>query len=179
MPYPIVTFRSTATEEIIDHIDGLLICGNDPTEWPLLEAVIILNIPILATGNGIHALNIVMGGKPPTPNNQQHSESHDNSSFHRIFISPGSQLAKILGSGGFVRVNSSHTLSISEAQKSRELLTCAYGLGDGNLEAVEQCREKNIIGVQFNPEKRSELPPHFERLFKWLITVASDSQNGK
>ena len=131
-------------------------------------------IPILATGNGLHALNIVMGGESPIPNMYQ-SESHDNASFHRIFISPGSQLAKILGSGGFVRVNSNHTSSLKEAQKSKKLSACAYGLEDGVLEGVEQTLEQNIIGVQFNPERRSDLPPHFERLFQWLIKVASNS----
>ena len=176
MPHPIITFRSTATEEIINYIDGLLLCGNDPAEWPLVEALITLNIPILATGNGLHALNIVMGGKPPIKNLHL-SETHDDSPFHRIFISPGSQLAKILGSGGFVRVNSTHSFSLKEAQKSKELSVCAYGLTDGVLEGVEQCREKNIVGVQFNPERRSDLPPHFERLFQWLIKVSSDSKN--
>jgi gamma-glutamyl-gamma-aminobutyrate hydrolase PuuD len=55
------------------------------------------------------------------------------------------------------------------------LSACAYGLEDGVLEGVEQTLEQNIIGVQFNPERRSDLPPHFERLFQWLIKVASDS----
>ena len=151
-------------------------CGNDPAEWPLIEALIALNIPILATGNGLHAVNIVMGGESPIPNIYQ-SESHENASFHRIFISPGSQLAKILGSGGFVRVNSNHTSSLKEAQKSNKLSACAYGLEDGVLEGVEQTLDKNVIGVQFNPERRSDLPPHFERLFKWLIKVSSDSEN--
>ena len=71
--------------------------------------------------------------------------------------------------GGFVRVNSRHTFGVREAQKAPGLLATAYSLEDGVIEALESPEHEWVIGVQFEPERRGELPPHFDRLFDRLV----------
>ena len=78
----------------------------------------------------------------------------------------------MVGSGGFVRVNSRHSNGIREAQKSSWLLASAYSLEDGIIEALESSRHRWVIGVQFRPERRMEVPPHFDRLFQSLLERA-------
>ena len=73
-----------------------------------------------------------------------------------------------------MRVNSRHSNGIREAQKSSWLLASAYSLEDGVIEALESSRHRWIIGVQFRPERRMEVPPHFDRLFQSLLERAAE-----
>ena len=94
------------------------------------------------------------------------------SSYHRIYIAPGSKLAAVVGAGGFVRVNSRHSRGVTEAQKSPRLLAAAYSIDDGMIEALESPDHDWVIGVQFRPELRREIPPQFDRLFQGLVERA-------
>ena len=73
-------------------------------------------------------------------------------------------------------VNSHHRLGLHEAQKSSSLLASAYSLSDGVIEAVESPSHSWIIGVQFSPDRKLEVPPQFERLFGSLVDRASIRQ---
>ena len=66
-------------------------------------------------------------------------------------------------------MNSRHRSGVREAQKSPALMASAYSLEDGVIEALESTDHRWIIGVQFHPERRLELPPHFDRLFDSLV----------
>jgi putative glutamine amidotransferase len=141
----------------------------DAIELPLLRAALEKDIPVLGICRGMQALNVVMGGKLVQEiggHGWLERDGQEASSYHRIFISPGSKLASILGAGGFVRVNSRHHQGIREAQKSPLLLASAYALEDGIIEALESPAHRWVVGVQFHPELSKEVPPHFERLFQ-------------
>ena len=73
-----------------------------------------------------------------------------------------------------MRVNSRHPEGLKEAGKSRLLVASAYSLEDGIIEAVESPMHRWVIGVQFHPERRLELPPHFDRLFQSLVERAKE-----
>ena len=143
----------------------------------LLIECIEANIPILCTGYALSILNSCLNGLSPIPTPIHSTNDKIESSYHRIFISPGSKLASILGSGGFVRVNSRHSYSITEAQKSSNLIASAYSLDDGIIEAIESPEDVFIIAVQFNPERRGEIPPHFDKLFTSFIKACKKAQN--
>jgi putative glutamine amidotransferase len=116
----------------------------------------------------MQALNTASGGS--SVNLAGHGpDGEGGSTYHRVYITPGSRLATIVGSGGFVRVNSQHRAGVKEAQKSPDLMASAYSLEDGVIEALESPEHPWIIGVQFHPERRLELPPHFGKLFEALV----------
>lgn len=143
----------------------------------LVEAALDRDMPLLAIGDGVHLLNRSLGGRAPAAV-AGHAAAGDGeeteSSYHRVFISPGSKLAAVVGAGGFVRVNSRHPLALREAQKAPSLLASAYALDDGVIEALESPSHRWVIGVQFHPERRMELPPHFQRLFASLADRAAE-----
>ena len=138
----------------------------------LLPTVLDFDLPILAVGAGIHTLNRTMGGKSPRLIPAHGSSESSDSEFHHIFITPGSRLAAVVGAGGIVRVNSRHLLGITHVQKAPNLMASAYGLEDGVIEAVESPNHTFVIGIQFQPERPREVPPHFERLFKAIADHA-------
>ena len=188
-----------SVSEAMGNIDGLMLAGGadvhpkhygedsdadcwynedlDDLEIPILESALETNLPILAICRGMQVLNVSMGGSLI-----QHIDGHDTeqvegdnrrSSYHRIFLSPGSKLSATVGSGGFVRVNHRHHQGIAEAQKSDDLMASAWSMEDGLIEALESPDHRWVLGVQFHPERRGEIPPHFDKLFETLIFKAS------
>ena len=162
-------------------VDALVCCddvGLSDGAVELVRAALDDDMPLYALGGGIVLLNIAFGGKSSVPVNE-HAVGDDgaDSAYHHIYIAPGSRLAAVVGSGGFVRVNSRHDTGIREAQKSPFLLASAYSLEDGLIEALESSRHRWVIGVQFRPERRMEIPPHFDRLFQSLIERAAERMN--
>lgn len=145
----------------------------DEMEIALTRAALDADLPIYGIGRGMQILNVVLGGKRNRVVEGHAGEliegGHREPAYHHIYISPGSKLAAVVGSGGFVRVNSTHRKGVREAQKSSALLASAYSLEDGVIEALESPIHRWVIGVQFRPERRIEVPPHFDRLFQSLV----------
>ena len=56
-------------------------------------------------------------------------------------------------------------------------MASAYSLEDGVIEALESPEHRWVVGVQFRPERRGELPPHFDRLFQSLVDRAQERIN--
>ena len=164
-------------------IDALVCCdgvGGSDGAIELVRAALDDDMPIYALGDGMHLLNAAFGGRSAEAVAEHRGEEEDGvtaSEFHHIYIAPGSRLAAVVGSGGFVRVNSRHEEGLREAQKSPWLLASAYSLEDGVIEALESSRHRWVIGVQFRPERRMELPPHFDRLFQSLLERAVERMN--
>ena len=146
----------------------VLAADSDAAHVALAKATLDRDMPLLAIGGGLHTLTVALGGRPATPV-EGHGPEGEESSYHRIYIAPGSKLAAVVGSGGFVRVNSRHKLGIREVDKSPLLLASSYSLEDGKIEALESPDHRWVIGVQFRPERRLEIPPHFDRLFQSLV----------
>ena len=172
-------------DELPAGIGGLVVGSDSESDedfaMSAIQAALAADMPVLCVGPGMQGLNLAMGGKPARRISGHSSVAQDGerqSSYHRIYIAPGSKLAAVVGSGGFVRVNSRHSLGVREADKSPRLLASAYSLDDGLIEALESPDHRWAIGVQFHPERRSELPPHFERLFQSLVDRAREYLEG-
>ena len=204
-PWLILPGHNLSPRDTAARMDGLLVCGGedihprwygqeprpgfeltlnearDDIELPVLEAALEADLPTLGICRGMQALNVVMGGELI-----QHVENHSGtviggdhvSDYHRIFITPGSRLASVVGSGGFVRVNSIHHQVVGEAQKAPGLLASAYSLEDGYVEALESPDHGWVLAVQFHPERRGEIPPHFDRLFDRLVAHSAERAAG-
>lgn len=182
-PLRIVPADYASPENALRLVNALAFCGADggdggnAAEVALMRAALDRDMPIYAIGGAIHTLNIALGGKPSLPIDNHAAVDcgvESASEYHHIYIAPGSRLAAVVGSGGFVRVNSRHRRGIREAQRSAWLLASAYSLEDGVIEALESARHRWVIGVQFRPERRMELPPHFHRLFQSLAERAAE-----
>ena len=192
-PRVVLPTPEPSAQVTLDQLDGLLLSGGadlnpvwhgdvsgksarrDDMELMLLKGALDRDMPVLGICRGMQALNAVMGG-----GRARHIPEHDStdedgekkSSYHRIYIAPGSKLAAVVGAGGFVRVNSRHSRGVTEAQKSPRLLAAAYSIDDGMIEALESPDHDWVIGVQFRPELRREIPPQFDRLFQGLVERA-------
>ena len=57
----------------------------------------------------------------------------------------------------------------SEANVTSISQAIKRAVDDGLIEALESPTHNWGIGVQFHPERRGELPPHFDGLFRTLV----------
>ena len=159
---------------------GLLITDNcDAWLGDLLTEALAADMPVLATGSGMHLLNACFGGGPAQPVNAHQEESNAGTVRHQIYLSPGSKVAAIIGSAGMFRVNSRHRLGLREPQRAERLMTIAYQLDDGVIEGLESKEHSWVIGVQFLPERSDEVPASFGNLFLGLVERADDFVAGR
>ncbi len=194
------------TDEILNGIDGLMLPGGpdidpavygdaprpdanleinrqlDDLELSLIKAALSRDLPVLGICRGMQALNVALGGKliqDLSGHKGEEKNGRNESVRHRIYISPGSKLAAILGSGGFVQVNSRHHQGLREPQKSRALMASAYSLDDGLIEGLESPGHRWVIGVQCHPEIADEVPRQFQNLFLGLVEQAARGMSKK
>ncbi len=190
---------SGVPKEALEGMGGLLMGGgpevgpHDPGDGPLVEAytasatmhlhrrilelALAQNMPILAIGEGMLLLNQASGGKAAQPVANHGLVIKDDrwhSSQHSIYLSPGSKLSAILGTGGFFKVNSRHKLGLKEGQRSPRLLASAYSLEDGVIEGLESPEHPWVVGVQWHPERQGEVSKAFGALFLAFAERAGD-----
>lgn len=149
----------------------------DSMELSLLRHALSNNFPVFAIGRGMQLLNVAFGGTLLHDVPAHRGESRNSHTWepehHMVYLSPGSKLAAIMGSGGFMRVNSIHHQGLREAQKSSALLAVAYSLGDGIIEGLESPAHDWVIGLQCHPERTSEVPGSFRRIFQAFVERAT------
>ena len=141
----------------------------DALELGLLNAALRRDMPVLGICRGMQLLNVAFGGVllQDAPGHRADGNLDDAAALkHTVYLSPGSKLAAILGTGGFFRVNSLHHQGLKEAQKSPRLLASAYSLEDGIIEGLESPEHSWVVGVQFHPERTDEVPKAFSNLFE-------------
>ena len=132
------------------------------------------DMPILAICRGMQLLNIAFGGDGAKiiDDHVDRGTNEDEFVRHQVYISPGSKMAAIIGSGGFYNTNSVHGYGIKESQKSPRLLASSYSVQDGVIEGLESPEHDWVIGVQCHPERMKEVPINFRYLFKGLVQRA-------
>ena len=175
-----VAAPASPTAKALDGVGGLLLVNSRPgTADNLLEAALEVDMPVLATGGGMHALNRHFGGSDPLPSPAHYPDDEAEPLRHQIYLSPGSKVAAIIGSAGMFRVNSRHRQGIREPQRAERLMTVAYQLDDGVIEGLESKEHSWVIGVQFQPERGAEVPASFNNLFLGLVERAQSFTEDK
>ena len=151
----------------------------DEWEIPILKQALANNMPILGICRGMQLLNVVFGGKliQDLSGHRNIEYPDDKSVFHQIYLSPGTKLAAIMGSGGFIRVNSQHHQGLGEAQKAPSLLASAYSLDDGIIEAIESPNHDWVIGVQWHNEIEEDLYKTFGNIFQAFLERSDRFEN--
>ena len=170
-----VIVPATSATETLAGTGGLLLADRDGAAGgSLLGAALDADMPVLATGGGMHALNRHFGGGDPVAAPAHTTNDDAKPLRHQIYLSPGSKVAAIIGSAGMFRVNSRHREGIREPQRAERLMTIAYQLDDGVIEGLESKEHSWVIGVQFQPERGDEVPASFGNLFLGLVERAQD-----
>lgn len=152
--------------------------GRDSIELALIKAALKQDMPTFAICRGMQALNVAMGGAlvQDIPNHRHPENPGKEAAFHEVFVPPGSRVTHIVGVGGFVKVNSLHHQGVNHKVKAPGLLVSAYSVGDGIIEALDSPQKDHrwVVGVQWHPERRDEVPRHHGKLFASFVEAARE-----
>lgn len=116
----------------------------DKLDFALIKEFNALNKPILGICRGIQVINVYFGGSL-----KQKINNHENVQ-HEILLKNNTKLHNIYKQD-VIMVNSSHTQSIDKLAKNFKISATS---SDNIIEGIEY---KNIVGVQWHPEKSMDL----------------------
>jgi len=135
----------------------------DRFELALARAAVKADLPLLASGRGMHVLNVAQGGNliPWLPEVVDH-DRHAASTAHRIQISVSSKLGKALGDTA--EVTASHHQAVKRLGTG--LLAVAWA-DDQIVEGIELQGHRFGIGVQWNLARAGD-----NRLVEALVEAA-------
>ncbi len=161
---------------------GKLYPERDATDFALLEYSERENKPLLGICFGAQSLNVYRGGSLvqdiPSVVNQgimhdtdDAADSPADPAMHMVRVAEGSLISRLSGKAE-VEVNSYHHQAVQNP--GRNLKVVAHS-PDGVAEAVEDTRDRFIVGVQWHPERGFKDDPLSRELFKSFIEAARQS----
>jgi len=150
----------------------------DRLELTLAAAALSVDMPVLAICRGLQVLNVALGGGL-----LQHIEGHRSPSttiprpplFHTVHLQPATLLAGLLGHHESTQVNSYHHQVVDDTCLSQQLRVSARSHlnDDGFVEAMESPTHGWVLGVQWHPERITEVPLTHQHLFSHFVDAAS------
>jgi putative glutamine amidotransferase len=142
----------------------------DALEIDVAGQALARDLPVLGICRGFQVLNVVRGGKllqdvvGHRPEQREGLVEH-----HGVRVRAGSLLAA--ATGGELVVNSRHHQAVTEQTLGRDLLATAFV--DDLVEAFEATDKRWVVGVQWHPERTSEVSPEARRIFDAFVREAA------
>jgi len=159
--------------------------ARDATTLPLIRAALARKLPLMAICRGFQEINVALGGSlyqavHEVANMQDHREDvrqpieRQYGPAHRVRLTPGGMLSRILGGESEMMVNSLHGQGV--ARLADGLIVEALA-DDGLVEAFTVAGAEGFsIAVQWHPEWQVESNPLAMRLFGAFGQACRDFQ---
>lgn len=187
-------------DEIIAHLDGLLITGGadvgphvygeeklplcgetaplrDQMEVALCKRALEKDMPILAICRGHQILNCVMGGTLYQDIAAQFGDSLKHPRYevprdqvHEVTVEKDSRLYQITGLD-HLSINSRHHQAVKDLGKGLKVTARAT---DGLIEGIELPGKKFVVGVQWHPESLSDYAPEAQAIFNAFVKACGE-----
>ncbi|MEK7863024.1 MAG: gamma-glutamyl-gamma-aminobutyrate hydrolase family protein, partial [Chloroflexota bacterium] len=130
------------------------------------------DLPILGICRGFQLLNVALGGTLAL-DIEGHQATGDQVIEHRLAIGAAdSRLARASGAHE-LRVNSRHHQAVTPDRLAPPLR--ATVVHDGLVEAFESDAHRWVVGVQWHPERTTEVDEHAARIFDVFVSEAARS----
>ena len=143
----------------------------DALEIEIARSAIERDLPVLGICRGFQVLNVVREGTLVQDVPGHRPEDREGLVEHRdVAVRPGSRLAKATG-GSPLTVNSRHHQAVTEATLGRGLVATA--VVDDLVEAFELADRRWVVGVQWHPERTSEVSSEARRIFDAFVQEAA------
>lgn len=163
---------------ILEKVNGLIICNTiqsslNDSDTNILQNNIFSyafnnNLPLVAISQGMLSLNDYLK-KPECTIKPMLSEMQLQSETTEAFITPGSRLAKTLGTMGIIKVSLPQIPTLTENQKSNSLLTSAYSTKNRSVLAFESMFHTWILGILFDLNSSEKINTTIYKIHRSLI----------
>jgi putative glutamine amidotransferase len=143
----------------------------DALEIEITRSAIARDLPVLGICRGFQVLNVVREGRLVQDVAGHRPEEREGLVEHReVTVRAGSRLAKATG-GAPITVNSRHHQGVTKETLGRGLVATA--VVDGLVEAFELSDRRWVVGVQWHPERTSEVSAEARRIFDAFVQEAA------
>jgi len=148
----------------------------DEVELALASWALADDLPILAICRGIQLLNVACGGtlwqdvQVQGVTVQSHEESPRDRPVHDVDVTPGSLLARTVGSTQ-IKVNTIHHQAIRDVGGA---LQVSGRSPDGLIEGVELPGHRFVLGIQCHPEELRDKEAWAARLFAAVVAAGTE-----
>ena len=143
----------------------------DALEIEIAKSAIARDLPVLGICRGFQVLNVVQGGSLIQDVPGHRPEEREVLVEHRdVTARSGSRLAMAVGEVPLT-VNSRHHQAVTEETLGQGLVATA--VVDGLIEAFELPDRRWVVGVQWHPERMSEVSPEARRIFAAFVEEAA------
>lgn len=156
---------------------GEITPGRDNFEVKLIQAAVIMDIPVLAICRGVQVLNIALGGNiyqdilSQVPGVYKHSQNAPKwYPTHTIHIIQDSLLVDIFKSNT-MKVNSFHHQAVCTLADG---VVSIANSTDGLVEAITMPSKKFILGVQWHPECMADKFKEQQQLFNHFVQACKN-----
>lgn len=131
-----------------------------------VEDALTAGIPILASADGMHHLNVVLGGEEAkeTPTHKLRNKDGPRKR-NSVFLSIGTKVSSTIGGSGWVGVECDHEMGVPQSRLAPGLMMSAMA-DDRIVEAFEMPGHRWVIGVQWDLFCANRLPRGFDAV--WL-----------
>jgi len=145
----------------------------DALELEIARAAIDRDLPVLGICRGFQILNVAQQGSLVQDVAGHRPEEREGLVEHRdVVVRPGSRLAKATGDKPLT-VNSRHHQAVTKDTLGRGLV--ATVVVDDLIEAFELDDRRWVVGIQWHPERTSEVSPEARRIFDAFVQEAARS----
>jgi putative glutamine amidotransferase len=143
----------------------------DALEIAIAKTAIERDLPVLGICRGFQILNVVREGSLVQDVPGHRPEEREGLVEHRdVRVRPGSRLAQATG-GAPLTVNSRHHQAVTKDTLGRGLV--ATVVVDDLIEAFELADRRWVVGVQWHPERTTEVSPEARRIFDAFVQEAA------
>ena len=155
----------------VQHVCENVIPARDETELAAARRFLDADVPILGICRGFQLLNVALGGTLAL-DIKGHQAKGDQVITHTLSVEPGTKLAQATAAGEMV-VNSRHHQAVTDDRLAPALRATVHH--DGLVEAFESTEHRWVIGVQWHPERTSEVDAAAARIFESFVKEAARS----
>ncbi len=156
---------------------GLLIAGsgNDSLNLEICTLVgeaLDADIPILASGSGMHHLNVAMRGDNARPTSAHMGDADSVAVRQSIFLAPGAKVSSTIGGSGWLTIPCRHKRGVPQAGLATGFMASAIA-ADRVVEAFEMPGLRWVIGVQWDVFGAIKMPRGFDSILMAFLERAT------
>ena len=154
-----------------ENVCEAIVPERDELELAAAKRALAADLPILGICRGFQLVNVALGGTLAR-DVKGHQAKGDELVTHRLTAASDSKLARAT-SAEELRVNSRHHQAVTADRLAPALVPTVFH--DGLVEAFESTEHRWVVGVQWHPERTSEVDADAVRIFDAFVAEASRS----